>query len=134
MPQPATRTLLLDDPCFTYVCHNGRRTVRHLRLWRTVAGGTVAVVTENPDDEGMSVTNAAERVWAAVQRQHGDTSYTLPVIEHYPADGDAQERFDEITMGLGGAPVWKPIAPALMLLSIGVDAYPACAPGKAHTR
>lgn len=125
MPSPATRTLLIDDPSFTYVCHNGQFTTRHLRLWRTNTGAAVAVVTEGIDDSGMSITNAAERVWAAVQRQYADPSITIPVVEHYPAEDALPERFSTITLGLNGEPCWTHLPAALLLLSIGLDAYPA---------
>lgn len=119
------KSLLVDDPQFTYLCTNGNETVRSLRLWRTNTGGAVAVVTERDTDEGMSVTNAAEKVWAAVQRQYGDPGTVIPVIEHYPGQQGEPDTFDAVTLDLHGHPQWERVAPAFLLLSVGLDAYPA---------
>lgn len=121
----SSTALIVDDPRFTYVCHNGRDTVRHLRLWRTVTSGTVAVVTEKPDDEGMSLTNAAEVVWAAVQRMHAEPGADIPVIEHYLGEHGEPDTFDVVSLGMQGQAKWERLAPALLLLSVGLDAYPA---------
>lgn len=117
-------TLLIDDPHFVYICVNGHETVRHLRLWRTTTRGRVAVVTERDSDEGMSITNAAEQVWAAVQRKYGDPERIIPVIEHYPGQSGEVDTFDAVTLGLHGRAQWERVTPALLLLSIGLDAYP----------
>lgn len=120
----SSQTLLIDDPNFLYICGNGHETVRHLRLWRTTTEGHLAVVTERDDDEGMSVTNAAEQVWAAVQRKYGDPERVIPVIEHYPGQPGESDTFDAVTLGLHGHAQWERVTPALLLLSIGLDAYP----------
>lgn len=123
-PHP-TKTLIVDDPNFTYICHNGRDTVRHLRVWRTSTDGTIAVVTEKPTDAGMSVTNAAEIVWSAVQRQHGEPGAEMLVIEHYLGENGEPDTFDEVRLGLQGQATWRRVPAPLLLLSIGLDIYPA---------
>lgn len=119
-------TLIVDDPDFTYLCPDGSRAVRRLRLWRTTSKGTLAVVTERPEDPGVSITNAAETVWAAVQRIYGDPGRLIPVVEHYPAERGLPETFDLVSLDVHGKPCWERVLPALLLLSIGLDAYPDC--------
>lgn len=124
MRTPATpASLVLSDPTFTFGTPHGSST-RTLRLWRTNAGGTVAVITEHPDDTGMSVTNAAEYAWAAVQRQHCTPGTRVTVIEHYPGDPVREETFDEITVDPDGRARWTHLDRGLVLLSLGLDAYP----------
>ena len=68
-------------------------------------GKTVAVVTEEPGNTGMSITNAAEWLLPEIAAQ-----YALPAdvtwIEHYPARGKLPESYDLVSLA-SGAPTWR---------------------------
>lgn len=54
---------------------------RNCRTWSLPDGTTVSIVTEHPDDTGMSITNAASEVRAALERNWG---VGCRIVEHYP--------------------------------------------------
>ena len=68
-------------------------------------GKTVAVVTEEPNNTGMSITNAAEWLLPEIAAQ-----YALPAdviwIEHYPERGRLPESYDLVSLA-SGAPTWR---------------------------
>jgi hypothetical protein len=79
-----------------------------------VSGGHVAVVTEIPDNPGMSVTNAAEYILSWL---HAAYPGPLVVMEHYcgdPAAGRSswtrRERLDRVWLTAGRAG-WQPVWP-----------------------
>ena len=56
-----------------------------LRVYRTDAGGVVAIATELPDNPGTSITNLAEQLATAVfQREEVSGPEHFTWIEHYP--------------------------------------------------
>ena len=70
-------------------------------------GKTVAVVTEEPHNTGMSVTNAAKWLLPEIAAQYGlpaDTTW----IEHYheSARGGLPETYDLVSLA-SGAPTWR---------------------------
>lgn len=132
MPNDFTfATLLQDDPEFQFTDPNGHQVVRHLHVWRVQLTGIVAVVTERYDDQGMSITNAAEQLVDAVRRLY-PRNPDLVVVEHYPDDpgfptahGSMGERFAQIHYRPGERVTWTSIDRLLMLTSLGLDRYPA---------
>ncbi|MGW2232279.1 hypothetical protein, partial [Streptomyces formicae] len=71
---------------------------RHCRTWALADGSTLSVVTELPADQGMSITNAAEKVRAALEAKWGAG---CRIAEHYPwPEG---EHYDEQIQKPGGA-------------------------------
>src|SRR3954466_8099191 len=86
--------LLHEDPAFTYRVPGQPAIRRRLRVYGPAAGQEYyAVVTELGD--GMSVTNAAEEVAAAVDALYPARTDQMTVIEHYPAaSGCGSEHFD----------------------------------------
>jgi hypothetical protein len=113
--QPRGSRLIYSAP-LSYQAFDTDRTVwRPLRLWSTDAG-IVAVVTEIGDD-GPSVTNSAEKVYAAMT----EAAPGCRVIEHYPPSEGTRtaETFDEITLGDDGEPVWRHILTAELRAELG---------------
>lgn len=110
--------LLQDDPEFGFEDPMGWLVVRHLRVWETFTG-PVAVVTETPECEGMSITNAAESMVRAVRKlwpRYPD----MPIVEHYTCP----DRFAAVYAdGTGGAR-WEHVDTGLLLACLGLDQYP----------
>lgn len=103
---------LVDIGPICYTAFDGRRLVwRPCRTWYT-AGGPVGVVTEIGDD-GPSVTNAAEKVYAILRETHPGAR----VIEHYLTE--TGETFDEILPGPGGEITWRRIPGAELRRLLG---------------
>jgi hypothetical protein len=81
---------LIDTGPICYTAFDGKRLVwRPCRTWRTTAGHFVSVVTEIGDD-GPSVANAAEKVYAVLQGVRPGCR----VFEHY--SGATSDTYDEI--------------------------------------
>lgn len=123
---PTSARLLHTDPRFgqepagqCLACDRAHPAVRHLRVWQTTTGGRVAVLSAYEDTPGGCAA-VDDTVWAAVQRLYADPDDPIVVIEHRPS----VDTFTECRMGLGGVLTWHPIAPALLLLSVGTHAYP----------
>jgi hypothetical protein len=112
---PAPR--LIHEGPLSYTAFDDHRIVwRPLRVWSTDAG-IVAVVTEIGDD-GPSVTNAAEKVYARL----AEAAPGCRVIEHYPPVEGSQgraETFDEITLRDDGEPAWRHIPTAELRALLG---------------
>jgi hypothetical protein len=83
-----------------------------LRVYRGRDGAQVALVTELASNSGMSITNAAEHVWAAVARRLDTTQFAM--VEHYDSGSYRQPLHDE-TFDLvwveGGRPRWRHLGP-----------------------
>ena len=100
----------------------GPATRCRLRQFRDAGGRPVVVVTQLAENEGPSVTNAAEHIWRAVARRLDTTEFTL--IEHYGAesfavpDEDAMG-FDIVILTPAGQPRWEPIGAARLRSLIG---------------
>lgn len=92
-----------------------------VRIWDT---GTISVVvlTELPDNPGMSVTNACEDVASRVVQDFGINPQRTRFIEHYPEEKMTyhgqehvrKETFDEIFLtwdrnNRASVPKWKPL-------------------------
>lgn len=76
-----------------------------VRVYEREGAPPVAVVTEEPGNTGMSITNAAEWLLPEIAAQYGlpaDTTW----IEHYPARGRYPESFDLVSLA-SGAPTWR---------------------------
>lgn len=71
-------------------------------------GQTVAIVTELPDNPGMSVTNAAEWLLPALAEQYGLPDGTV-WIEHYERLHGEPDTYDLVTLR-GGSPSWRRLA------------------------
>jgi hypothetical protein len=115
-PLPVLGDLIVDIPRWEYrTLHRERTGFCRLRVWASAeVVQHVAVVTEIPDNPGMSVTNAAEFILPALH-----TAYPGPLVvfEHYHGDpftGGAgwkrKERVDRVYM-LGHMAQWQPIWP-----------------------
>ncbi|MCD0445801.1 hypothetical protein LO763_19520 [Glycomyces sp. A-F 0318] len=96
----------IDDATLTYIAANGRSATRHARVWeRPGTGERYCVVTERPDDEGPSITDAAADVTATAQVWWGPA---CTVIEHHPASGpDNPEHFDAVDVNARGEATWR---------------------------
>mgnify|MGYP000933930011 CR=1 FL=1 len=102
-------------------------------LWRTSPGGyAVLLVSERPDNDGMSVTNAIEHIVTGLVVQLGLTLAKTTVVEHYyfvPGRyccDDHPETFDLVALlpnphAFSGfnAPAWRRIARADVEAMIG---------------
>lgn len=71
-------------------------------------GQTVAIVTELPDNTGMSVTNAVEWLLPALAEQYGLPDGTV-WIEHYERLHGEPDTYDLVTLR-GGSPSWRRLA------------------------
>ena len=94
------------------------RTVNEVYKYKPVGHGTqarcgvqvfetsdrdVLVLTELPNNRGMSVTNCAEQlVTELLGRYERLDPSRLTVIEHYPAKNDYEETLDHVICGFGG--------------------------------
>jgi hypothetical protein len=79
-PRPAA-PLIRDEPAWLFADVGGRPAARWLRVWQTSPGRVVAVVTEQPDDTGPSITNVIEAVAAQLRAEH--PGQEVQVVEHY---------------------------------------------------
>jgi hypothetical protein len=73
--------LVREDPAWLYQGWHGSLAARRLQVWQTGPGQLVAIVTEQPDDVGTSITNATEAVIAQLTAEYPDSH--VQVIEHY---------------------------------------------------
>lgn len=73
--------LVRDERAWLYQGFHGTLATRRLQVWQTGPGRLVAIVTEDPDDPGTSITNAAEAVIAQLAAEYPDSH--VQVIEHY---------------------------------------------------
>lgn len=84
---PLPDALVLDDPRWAYRAeHGGPGGFARLRVWRGLAGGHLAVVTET--GEGRSVTNAAMEIRS---RLAGELGEPLALAELWPAGEGADD-------------------------------------------
>ncbi len=105
----ASAARVVFDGALPYDAPTGRAT-RPLRAWALPDGRSVFVVTEPADAPGMSVTNAAHAVIAALREKFGDQTVDRGrIIEHYPSGAgvDAAEHYDEVILPGGGEPRWR---------------------------
>jgi hypothetical protein len=97
---------LIEDATLLYIPANGLPVTRRVRVWEET--GTLkrrCVVTERPEDEGTSITNAAEEVADSVAMHWGAD---CQIIEHYTGYGPSDpEHFDEVVAGTRGRPTWR---------------------------
>ena len=93
---------LIDSSPLRYTASGQAPVVRHCRTWALIDGSTLSLVTELPEDQGMSVTNAAEEVRAVLEAKWGAG---CRVVEHYPwPDG---EHYDEQMRTSAGGIRWR---------------------------
>jgi hypothetical protein len=93
-----------------------------VRIWDTGESGVV-MLTELPDNPGMSVTNACEDIATRIVQDFGINPQRTRFIEHYPEEKTThhgiehvrKETFDEIfftwdNRSRADEPHWKPLA------------------------
>jgi len=73
--------LVRQDQAWLYQGFHGTLATRRLQVWQAGPGRLVAVVAEDPDDSGTSITNAAEAVIAQLAAEYPDSH--VQVIERY---------------------------------------------------
>lgn len=97
---------LIEDATLLYIPANGMPATRLVRVWEdTDTFKRRCVVTERPEDEGTSITNAAEEVADTVAMHWGAD---CQIIEHYTGYGPSDpEHFDEVVAGTRGEPMWR---------------------------
>ncbi|MDG4857079.1 hypothetical protein P8605_02710 [Streptomyces sp. T-3] len=93
---------LIDTRPLVYTVPGQGPIRRHCRTWALADGSTLSLVTELPDDAGMSITNAAEAVRAELSSIWGAD---CRIVEHYPWPGD--EHYDEQSRTPAGGIRWK---------------------------
>jgi hypothetical protein len=93
---------LLDSSVLRYSVPGQARIVRHCRTWALADGSILCLVTELAQDQGMSITNAAEEVRAAVEATWGAD---CRIVEHYPWPDD--EHYDEQARTPTGGIRWR---------------------------
>lgn len=77
----------------------------------------VVMLTELDDNRGTSVTNYIEYIATLIYRErlNGCPVESIRWIEHYPANGDKEETFDEVFFKWDGqrfvSPQWRRIEP-----------------------
>lgn len=74
---------LVDTNDYEFTAATGVKATCGLRIVRD-AEQTVVILTELPDNRGMSVTNAAEELATQVRREFGLDPDQTRWIEHYP--------------------------------------------------
>jgi len=71
----------------------------------------LVVVTEHPDNQGMSVTNAAEDLATNIVADFGLNPLTTVFFEHWPPMGGQPESFDLVRFiwidGRATSPEWR---------------------------
>lgn len=104
---------LIEDATLLYIPANGLPTTRRVRVWEHPdTGERRCVVTERPEDEGTSITNAAEEVADTVAMHWGAD---CQIIEHYTDYGPSDpEHFDEVVVDGRGAPTWHRLDKAVL--------------------
>ena len=117
--------LLYEHPTFTYSVPGQPAITRRLRIYGPTAGQEYyAVVTEAGD--GMSITNAAEEVAAAIAALYPLRAEQISIIEHYPAaSGCGTEHFDLVAFAGPGSrdPRWAPLANEWIRDNLGLAAF-----------
>lgn len=63
----------------------------------TADGYRTIIAWNSPDDEGPSVTNAAEDLWTEIQARAGWPAKRLRFVEYYPQRGALEPTYDEVT-------------------------------------
>jgi hypothetical protein len=53
----------------------------------------VVIATELPTNDGLSITNAAESLWATVCKKHSIEPIDIVMLEHYPKDNVLDEHW-----------------------------------------
>jgi hypothetical protein len=102
---------------------NGASTTCRVRIY-----GAVAVVTELATNAGVSITNAAERIFSALELEYG----RLIHVEHYGPEsyggGRREDTFDLVTLTRNGRAQWKRISDDVLLgiIGTGVSAEMGC--------
>lgn len=104
---------IFDEGTVTYTGIGQPRNVatrRYVVLHEVDGRPPIVIVTERRDDQGVSITNAAENVRAALTKQLRTASFRL--VEHYEGRSDGGvfgETFDWVYFTDAGRPVWKPL-------------------------
>lgn len=104
----------LIDTTLRYKPYPGNDSKCRVRIYTGEAHGATILITELPDNDGMSITNASELIASEVCRRYDLRKVTTRWIEHYPAaawrESNRPETFDEIRFMWDGytasAPRW----------------------------
>jgi len=105
-----------QDPKFP---GGGRGAVR-VRTYRH-ANHVVALMTELFNNPGPSITNAAEAVTGAVQREFG---FDVVCVEHYPREGGSHETLAVVKIDGRGNPGWYALSDDDLVTLIGETPTP----------
>jgi hypothetical protein len=77
-----------------------------------VGSELLAIVSELTDNKGMSVTNAADRLAEQIRERFGRPGLSFSMVEHYPGDREAAERFAYVHLAWNNTQVqsvrWSP--------------------------
>jgi hypothetical protein len=96
------------------IFHYRVKTNSYLAKCQVRINNNVAVVTELPDNTGMSITNAAEELAMQVCQYYEIPMAELIWIEYYPQRVGRNESFDRVKFQIKHScftePTWEPIS------------------------
>ncbi|MFD6329158.1 hypothetical protein ACFWGI_06215 [Streptomyces niveus] len=105
---------LLDTTPLRYTVPGQEPIQRHCRTWALADGTTLSLITELPDDQGMSITNAAEEVRTVLEMIWG---VGCRIAEHYMWHGD--EHYDEQSRTPEGGIRWDRLSTDELRAALG---------------
>lgn len=112
--------LIVSLPRFAFEGVWGRDVHCQLDVFRSAGGELFAVATELADNPGASVTNAAERLWHAVDQHLRPWGGSIRRFEHYPGHAAMPDTFHEVILR-PGVPVWRTVSdPAALAVAAAV--------------
>lgn len=91
------------DSVWPYTAENGAPGTCRVRVYlpESPQDSPVVIVSEHPDNEGQSITNAMEVIAGSMLEAHDFSAYPAPLfVEHYPPEADPirqEETFDLVT-------------------------------------
>lgn len=93
---------------FQFTDFNGRTAVTTLDFHDAGNGVIVIIATEQPDNPGASITNAAEQLWSTVLNTFDIRNPARAVfLERYRRDGGRPDDYDMVTLKLTNEqPAW----------------------------
>ncbi|MEU5900387.1 hypothetical protein [Streptomyces venezuelae] len=119
---------LIDSSPLRYNVPGQGTVARTCRTWALADGSTLSLVTELPTDRGMSITNAADEVRAALEAKWGAA---CRIVEHYPWPGD--EHYDEQARTPAGTTRWRRLNDGELRAELGLGADDARADAAGET-
>jgi hypothetical protein len=88
---------LLTDSHYQHSRRPGFIARCQLRIWQDEQGNSLVILSELPDNPGMSVTNAADQLATGVVADFNLDPQRTRWVEHYPKATGIGETFDTIT-------------------------------------